>query len=516
MPTLPAAYDQLSAHLRDAAHIESVVALLSWDQETYMPPAAAPMRAEQLALLARLIHERKTDPRLGDLISACEADAPLMKSSTPAAACIRELRRDYDRATRLPADLVAEIAETASLAQHAWKDARAASSFKQFAPWCDKIFTLARRKAECLGAPAGGELYDALIDEYEPDAKAAEIKRVFDPLREQLSTLVLEVKETRRKVDTGCLSLPISAEAQHAFGLEILKVMGFDLEAGRLDTAVHPFCSGNAAGDTRLTTRYRDEKFTDSLFGTMHEAGHGLYEQFLPKNDPSARKRGVFGLPLSQATSLGIHESQSRMWENFVGRSREFWSWALPKAAESLHPKLKKVPLDAFFSAINTVSPSLIRVEADEATYNLHIMIRFEIERGLLSGDFKVKDLPGVWNESYQKFLNIKVPNDAKGCLQDVHWSIGAIGYFPTYTLGNLYAAQFWEKILTDMPSLPKNMAKGRLLDLRDWLADKIHRHGRRYTATELCRKVTGKPLSAEPLLRHLRRKAAAVYGIPE
>ncbi len=513
MPKTTPAYDALCAHLRSVGHLTSIAALVSWDQETYMPPKGAPMRAEQSSLLAEITHQRLTDPRVGEWISACEADATLNKKGSVTAANIREMRRDYDRRTKLPSSLVAELAETGSRAQHVWKDARAKSDFKMFAPWLDKMMALQRQKAQCYGVPAGGELYDALIDEYEPAVTAKEIAAVFGPLRKDLTELVKQVAAAKKKVNTSCLTLKIDPAAQHAFGQKVLEAMGFDLEAGRLDVTTHPFCSGFGAGDTRLTTRYRDEKFTDALFGTMHEGGHGLYEQGLPKSDPG-KKKGVFGQPISEAVSLGIHESQSRMWENFVGRSREFWTWALPIAAKTMSPKFKSFSVDQMHAAVNTTTPSLIRVEADEGTYNMHVMIRFEIERALLSGDMKVKDVPAAWNDRYADFLGIKVPDDRRGCLQDVHWSFGLVGYFPTYTLGNLYAAQFWEKINQDMPGLKKDMTKGKLLDLRDWLKDNIHKHGRRYTAAELCKKVTGKNLEAGPLLRHLRSKAQAVYGI--
>ena len=513
MPKTNPAYTELCAHLRSVGHLGSISALVSWDQETYMPEAGAHMRAEQSSLLAALIHERLTETRVGDWLAACEADADLMKPGSVTAANIREMRCDYNKRTKLPASLVAELAATGSRAQHVWKDARQKSDFKMFAPWLDKMFELQRQKARCYGVPDGGELYDALIDEYEPGVTAREIAGVFGPLRDQLSALVRAVSESKKKVNTSCLTLKIEPQAQHAFGQDVLRAMGFDLNAGRLDTTAHPFCSGFAAGDTRLTTRYRDEKFTDALFGTMHEGGHGIYEQGLPKADVG-KKHGVFGQPLAEAISLGIHESQSRMWENFVGRSREFWTWAMPIAAKKMSPKFKKFSVDQMYAAVNTTTPSLIRVEADEGTYNMHVMIRFEIERALLSGDLKVKDVPGAWNERYDSFLGVKVPDDRRGCLQDVHWSFGLVGYFPTYTLGNLYAAQFWEKINKDLPSLKKDMSKGKFLELRDWLNDKIHKHGRRYRAAELCRKVTGKDLSAEPLLRHLRAKAQAVYGV--
>jgi carboxypeptidase Taq len=279
------------------------------------------------------------------------------------------------------------------------------------------------------------------------------------------------------------------------------------MQAGRLDVTTHPFCSGLAPGDTRLTTRYREGRFTDALFGTMHEMGHGLYEQGLPKHEH-------FGTPLADAVSLGIHESQSRMWENFVGRSRPFWRWALPRARKVFGRPFARVTLDGIYRAVNIVTPSLIRVEADECTYNLHIMVRFELERALLSGALPVKDLPGEWNRRYKEYLGVKVPDDRRGCLQDVHWSFGLVGYFPTYTLGNLYAAQFWERINRDIPGLNVQLARGRFDALRGWLNRNIHAHGRRYRAGELCERVTGRPLDAQPLLTHLETKLGEVYGL--
>jgi len=506
-------YPELKALLREAALMNSVSSLLDWDQETYMPHAAAPMRSDQKSLVATLAHERRTSPRLGELLAHCESDKSLTKADSESAANLREIRRDYDLATKLPKELVAEMAKVGSQAQEAWKVARAASDFKAFLPWLTKMFDLSRKKAECYGAPAGGELYDALLNEYEPGITAKEIDAIFTPLRKDLTDLVARVAASKTKVSTKCLELRIDPTQQHAFGQAVLAAMGFDLNAGRLDTTAHPFCSGLAAGDTRLTTRYRDEKFTDALYGTMHEGGHGLYEQGLPKMD-GEKDAGLFGQPLADAVSLGIHESQSRMWENFVGRSKPFWKWALPKAQKTLSPKLKKFEVKDLFAAVNTVKPSLIRVEADEGTYNMHVMIRFELERAMLQGDLAPKDLPEAWNARYKDYLGIDVPDDRRGCLQDVHWSFGLVGYFPTYTLGNLYAAQLWEKINADLPDLSKDMGKGKFIDLREWLGTNIHRHGRRYRASELCQRATGKPLSPTHLLQHLETKAAVVYGL--
>jgi carboxypeptidase Taq len=504
-------YVELCRLLRRAGTLGSVRRLLSWDQETYMPKGGASARSEQQEIMAELCHKAGTDPRIGELISACEGDATLAGDEA-AAANIREMRRDYDMLTRLPTELVGELAKVGSQAQEVWKHARERSDFAMFAPWLDRVMTLTRRKAECYGVPIGensrpGELYDALLDEYEPGASASQIEAIFTPLRSRLSGLISEIARSKRKVKSGLLTSKIPAEKQHAFGLSVLGAMGFDLGAGRLDVTTHPFCEGLAPGDTRLTTRYRDEKFTDALYGTLHEMGHGLYEQGLPKSER-------YGQPLADSISLGIHESQSRMWENFVGRSRAFWTWALPTAKKTLGGALSKAKVDDLYAAVNTATPSFIRVEADEATYNLHVMLRFEIERGLISGDLKVKDVPKVWNENFERLFGIEVPDDRRGCLQDVHWSFGLVGYFPTYTLGNLYAAQFWERINKDIRGLDARIAAGDFGPLKKWLNAKIHAPGKRYRAGELCERVTGKALSAEPLMRHLEGKLRPIYGV--
>ncbi|GJQ29104.1 MAG: thermostable carboxypeptidase 1 [Phycisphaerae bacterium] len=511
---MPTAYAELCSLLKHAALLDSLAQLASWDQETYMPEKGAAARAESVALLATLIHERRTSPRVGELLAACEGDAGLTAAETPTGANLREIRRDYDKHTKVPAELVAEIAKVGSQAQEVWKKAREGSDFAMFRPWLERMIGLQRRKAECLGHAPGGEAYDALLDLYEPGATAAGLEAVFTPLRARLTDLLGRVRGSKAKVRTRCLEVKIDPAAQHAFGLAVIEAMGFDLTAGRVDTTTHPFCSGFAPGDTRLTTRYREAHFTDALYSTLHEMGHGLYEQGLPKMGKDGGPSDLYGTPLADSISLGIHESQSRMWENFVGRSKAFWKWALPKSKKQFGKALSKFDAKEYFAAVNTAAPSLIRVEADETTYNLHVMIRFEIERALLRGDLAVKDLPGAWNGKYKEYLGVKVPDDRRGCLQDVHWSFGLFGYFPTYTLGNLYAAQFWEKINQDIPDLNKQIAKGRFDALKKWLNTKIHAHGRRYTAGDLCTRVTGAPLSSEPLLRHLSAKAEQVYGV--
>lgn len=514
------AYSQLCELRREAATLGSIGQLLDWDQETYMPGAGGQTRAEQRSIIARLAHERATAPRVGELLAACEADKSLTgDKGSLAAADIREMRRDYDLATKLPSDLVAELAKVTSQAQDVWKEARAKNEFETFRPWLERVLGLVRRKAECYrGLRREGELYDALIDEYEPRATAAQVEAIFNPLRDRLSALVKELTGAGKVVDRRVLDVAVDPARQHALGLFVLGALGFDFGAGRLDTTTHPFCSGMAPGDTRLTTRYRDQAFTDALYSSMHECGHGLYEQGLPKRE-TLGGLPAFGRPVAQSVSLGIHESQSRMWENFVGRSREFWRWLWPIAGKMVSPTgdaaagpLAGFTAEQMYAAVNTAMPSLIRVEADEATYNLHVMLRFELERGLVSGALAVKDLPGEWSGRFKKYVGIDVPDDRRGCLQDVHWSFGLVGYFPTYTLGNLYAAQFWETINQQIKDLPERMAHGDFGALKKWLNENIHAHGRRYSAAELCQRLTGKPLGADPLMRHLEGKLRPLY----
>jgi carboxypeptidase Taq len=500
-------YARLLRESRELAVLGSVSALLGWDQEVMMPPAAAPLRGEQAALLSSLVHERRTAPALGELIAACEADAALA-ADPDAAANLRWLRHDYERATRLPTELVREMAEASTLAMHAWREARERSDFAAFAPWLETLVGLNQRMAECLGVPEGGELYDALLDSYEPGMRAAELDRVFADLRAGLVPLIRELSENGTPPRTEWLNIPLAVDAQAAFNRGVVERMGFDLQAGRLDVSTHPFCEGAGPGDTRLTTRYEAGQLLSALHATMHETGHGLYEQGLPKAER-------FGEPLAEAASMGIHESQSRMWENFVGRGRPFWEWALPELQRQVaDPAVAALDVDTVFRGLNTVEPNLIRIESDEATYNLHIMLRFDLERAMLRGDLSIADLPGAWNERMKSDLGLDVPDDARGAMQDIHWSMGAIGYFPTYTLGNLYAAQLWEAIGAAVPQLEDELRRGEFGGLLGWLRENVHRHGRRYTAPELCQRATGRPLSHEPLLRYLQGKLRPVFGV--
>ena len=502
--SLSAPYAELLARLREAAALGSIRATLSWDQETMMPPAAASFRAEEMALLATLEHQRVTDPRIAELLGACEAD-PALASDEDARANLREIRRDHERATKLPTDLVAELTRTASQAIEVWRDARAAGDFASFRPWLEKIVALNVRKAECYGAPPGGEIYDALLEDYEPGVSAKRVEAVFDPLRAALAPLLARVLEAGRRPDDAPQRVRIPIPLQKELNRLVAERIGFDFSAGRLDVSTHPFTEGLAPGDTRITTRYSDDRFADALGSTLHEAGHALYEQGLPKD-------ALHGQPLGEAAGLGLHESQSRLWENHVGRSRAFWAWALPEAKRIAGGPLDPFDVDDVWETVNLVRPSLIRVESDETTYNLHVMLRFDLERALVRGDLKPADVPGAWNERVRKDLGLEVPDDRSGCLQDIHWSAGAIGYFPTYTLGTLYAAQMWEAIVAAIPDLEVRVSRGDFAPLLAWLRTNVHSHGRRYRAAELCERLTGAALSHEPMLRHLEAKLGRIY----
>ncbi|MEM9184893.1 MAG: carboxypeptidase M32 [Planctomycetota bacterium] len=497
------AYESLCAHARETALLTSTAGLLQWDEETYLPPAGGAYRAEQCALLAGLIHQRQTDPRVGEWLDELESSGSTSDPRSDAAANVRGLRRDYDKKTKLPPKLVEELSRTASLGQQAWKEARQADDFTLFQPMLEKTIELKQQEAEAIGYEASP--YDALLDDYEPGETAANVARVLGGLREQLAPLVEKIAAAEKRPDGRVLSRHYPVARQEAFGKRAAAAIGFDFDAGRLDVTAHPFCGGAGPRDVRITTRYDDHEFAGALFGTLHEAGHGLYEQGLPAGD--------YGLPLGEAVSLGIHESQSRMWENLVGRSQAFWRHFFAPFAEAFPDALAGVTEEAFYFAVNESKPSLIRTESDEATYNLHIIVRFELEQALLADDLLVADLPEAWNAKYREYLGIVPPNAADGVLQDVHWSAGLFGYFPTYTLGNLYASQFFDQAGSDLGDLEGQFSRGDFQPLRDWLRTNIHRDGRRYSAGQLVERVTGKPLSHEPLMAHLSTKYGRLYG---
>ncbi|MCS7305888.1 MAG: carboxypeptidase M32 [Thermoguttaceae bacterium] len=501
-PDWQALYEQVCNHARQTAVLASIEALLGWDERTMMPPQGAQYRAEQIRLLAGLLHSRRTDPQWGEQLARL-AESPLMADPlSDQAVTIRRLKRQYDKDVRLPQRLVEELAQTASLAQHVWQQARRNNDFKAFLPWLEKTFQLKREQAEAVGYPECR--YDALLDDFEPETRTSQVAQVLIELRDRLVPLIGRILGSRRKPDSSLLRRYYPRQAQEAFGRQVAETIGFDFTAGRLDVTVHPFCSSIGPRDCRITTRYNEHRFQDAFFGILHEAGHGLYDQGLREDQ--------YGLPLGEAVSLGIHESQSRLWENVVGRSLAFWRYFFPKAQEFFPQALGDVSLEAFYFAINEVRPSLIRVEADEATYNLHILIRFELEQALLEGDLRAADAPGAWNEKYRQYLGITPPDDTQGVLQDIHWSAGLVGYFPTYALGNLYATQLFQQAQAELGDLSEAFERGEFRPLLDWLRTKIHQQGQRYLAPELIQQVTGRPLSSQPLLEHLEAKFLPLY----
>jgi carboxypeptidase Taq len=497
------AYTDLIKRVKDAQILSSCASLLGWDERTYMPRRGSAHRAEQMALLARLTHEMMTAPMIGYLLQEVETSPLLKHSQSEVAANVREIHRSYDRAVKIPRELVEEIARVTTRGQQVWQEARRDNDFAAFRPWLEKIVDLKRQEAEAVGYRE--HPYDALLDEFEPGATTAEITALFAELSKQLVPLIDAIAASGRPSKRAILERDFPVDRQEIFGKAAAVAVGFDFDAGRLDVTTHPFCSTPGPGDCRITTRYNPHHFNESFFGILHEAGHGIYEQGL---DPD-----YFGTPMGSAVSLGIHESQSRLWENFVGRSRPFWEHFFPRAQQVFDEALADVALDDFLFAVNDVRRSLIRVEADEATYNLHIVLRFELEQALVKGDLKPADVPGAWDKKFQKMLGLTPPDDARGCLQDIHWSFGGIGYFPTYTLGNLYAAQFMEQAREDLPGLDDDFRQGTFGRMKGWLNEKIHRQGQRYRAGNLCQRVTGKPLSVEPLMRYLRGKYTPLYG---
>jgi len=477
--------------------------MLGWDQETYMPREAAELRGNQLAMISGLHHRRQAATEFRDLIGAADDENADAAPDSVVAANLREARRDYELATKVPAALVEEKARTTTLARRAWAEGREANDFARFCPWFEKIIDIARRMADALGYDE--HPYDALLDKYEQGATTAQLQQLFAPLRDAHVDLVARIQDSGRPVDASCLRGAFPADQQDAFAREVTKAIGFDYDRGRLDTTVHPFCMGVGPTDVRLTTRYDPSFFGDGLFSALHEAGHGMYEQGVRRDD--------FGLPSGQSCSLGIHESQSRLWENLVGRSRGFWTHFYG-TAQKRFASLSGVSLDDFLRAINEVRPSFIRVDADEVTYNLHVFLRFELELALISGDLAVADLPDAWNEKFEQSFRLRPPNDAKGCLQDIHWSAGLFGYFPTYTLGNVYAAQIYNKARAELGDLEAAFARGEFTPLRSWLNREIHERGRQYLPHRLVEKVTGAVPQPQPLIDQLESKYGAVYGL--
>ncbi len=497
-------YQKVCQHVRETALLSTIESLLGWDERCLLPSAAGEYRAEQMTLLAGLVHDRLTDPRLGGWLDELSTSPLAADVHSDVGTNIRQLRRAYQKRVKLPKSLVEELTRVSVRGQQVWQEARAKNDFASFEPLLEQTFHLKRQQADALGYTTCR--YDALLDDYEPDARSSDLANVLAGLKQELVPLVAAVGRSPRRAPVEIIERSYPVAVQERFGSEAARRIGFEFARGRLDTTTHPFCSAMGPHDHRITTRYDERFFNMAFFGILHEAGHGLYEQGLRPEQHA--------LPAGEAVSLGIHESQSRMWENLVGRSRAFWEHGFPLAQQAFPQSLVDVRLDDFYFAINEVKPSLIRVEADEATYNLHILIRFELEQALIDDRLKVADLPTAWNDKYEQALGIRPPTDALGVMQDIHWSAGLIGYFATYSLGNLYASQFFDTADRELGGLAGLMCRGEFEPLREWLREKIHRHGQCYSAAQLCERVTGAPLTHAPLMNHLRGKFGELYQL--
>ncbi|MEZ4701969.1 MAG: carboxypeptidase M32 [Rhodothermales bacterium] len=489
---------QLRASLARVRDLEAAANVLEWDQETYMPDGAAEARAHQVSTLRQLAHEYLTTDELAGLVETLDG-----KLEGDDAALVRVTRRLIDRKRRLPASLVAELAGAVSRAKQAWKSARERNDFPVFAPHLKQLIDINVRIAEAIGYAENR--YDALLDEYEPGMTTREIASVFAELRERLVPIVHRIAAAP-PVDAGVLTRVYDTQKQWDFGMQILRDIGYDFNHGRQDLSAHPFTTSFSITDVRLTTRVSERFLPSALFGTLHEAGHGLYEQGI---DPAFDRT-----PLADGASLGMHESQSRLWENLVGRSRPFWDRYYAKLQAVFPEQLGGISQDAFYRAVNAVSPTPIRVEADEVTYNLHIMLRFELETEMMDGALAVDDLPAAWNERMASYLGIRPPNDADGVLQDIHWSLGAFGYFPTYALGNLMSAQLFDAVSAAIPDLEDQIRAGAFAPLLGWLRTHVHRHGKAVDANELLERVTGRRLTSDNWIAYIERKYGALYGV--
>jgi carboxypeptidase Taq len=497
-------FDELRQRLAEVVDLGKTMSLLSWDQQVLMPRRGAQVRAEQLATVGRIAHVKFTSPEMGRLIDDLREWGEQHDFDSFEASLIRVAARDWEKASKVPADLRAEMSRSAALANQVWVDARRENDFGSFLPVLRRNLDLRKRYIDCF--EVDDEPYDIVLDDYERGMKTAEVRRIFEYLKAHQAPLVKEVAGNGH-ASPRPPAKHFDIAAQKVFELEVIGEFGFSEDAWRLDPTVHPFASGTGISDIRITTRYFTDRL-EGLFGTMHEFGHGLYEHQV---DPALERS-----PLARGVSLGMHESQSRMWENLVGRSLPFWRRFFPRLQE-MHPEaLRGYDAEAWYREVNAVDPSLIRVEADEATYNLHIILRFELEQAMLADAFPLEQLPEEWNRRMWEYLGIEVPSDTEGVLQDVHWSGGSIGYFPTYALGNLISAQIWERITRDLPDLDNAIEQGDFSPLRDWLREHLHRYGRKFTPSETLERVSGSSeIDPEPYVRYLRTKLAGIYELP-
>ena len=495
---------ELKTRLAEVHDLHAASALLGWDQSTYMPPGGAPARARQTATLERLAHEKFTDPALGQLLEDLRPYEEGLAYDSDEASLLRVTRREYEKAVKVPPDFVAELNRHRAESYEVWARARPADDFAATRPYLERTVELSRQYAGYF--PGYEHVADPLIDRADYGMKASTVRALFADLREQLVPLVAAIT-AQPPADDACLHQTFPEPLQWEFGLDVVRRFGYDFERGRQDKAPHPFTTGFSIGDVRITTRVKENFLGDALFATMHESGHAMYEQGV--------RTDLESTPLGIGTSSGVHESQSRLWENLVGRSRRFWTFFYPRLQETFPGQLGGVPLDTFYRAINKVEPSLIRTDADEVTYNLHVMLRFDFELALLEGTLAVADLPDAWRERYQADLGVAPPDDRDGVLQDMHWFFASVGgMFQGYTLGNIMSAQFFDAALAAHPEIPDEMERGEFGTLHGWLVDQIYQHGSKFTANELVERVTGGPMRIEPYVGYLREKYGSLYTL--
>jgi carboxypeptidase Taq len=497
-------FNTLLEQVYEIHDLDKVSSLMRWDRQVNMPPGGSEARTQQLMTLTRLSHNAFTSDEIGELLVGAAEELNGTNYDSTEASLIRLLQYKYDKSRKLPAEFVARRTKISNEAQNAWEKARKENDFPTFQPWLEQIIGLGQEMVGYYGYE--NEPYDALLDDYERDAKTADVRAIFDAAKEALLPLREALSERVEAIDDSLLYRHYDIAKQKAFAHIIAEAVGYDFSRGHLGTAVHPFATSFSRDDARITARWYDNYLAPSLFGTLHESGHAMYEQ---GTHPDLART-----PLARGTSSGIHESQSRMIENVVGRSYGFWQRHFPKLQQIFPEQLGVETAESFHRAINKVQPSLIRVEADEVTYNLHIILRFELEQAMLSGDLKAADLPAAWNEKMQALIGIVPPTDSDGCLQDIHWTSPSFGYFPTYALGNLYAAQFFEAAQEQNPAIEKEFEDGRVEGLVNWLVENVHQHGSKYTPHELVVRATGRPLSHEAFTRYIWNKFSDLYGL--
>jgi carboxypeptidase Taq len=497
-------FKKFKEKLLELYYIGSTIAILNWDRDVFMPVEGSNLRAEKISYLAGLLHEKFLAKDFEKMLKELKKEMDKKNLSPKESAIIKEVWREFEKEKKLPLEFVKELSEICSKAQGVWMKAREKSDFKMFQPYLKKIIKLKKQEAEYIGYK--NSPYDALLDVYEPEMTTQEIYTILEDLKNFLIPFIKQIKNSKVKINPKILKGNFPISKQKKFDKLIAKKIGFNFESGRLDVSTHPFTTSFHPSDVRITTRFDKNDLFYSVSSTMHEVGHALYEQgILPEN---------FGTPLGESISLGIHESQSRVWENIIGKNKLFWKYFYPILQKEFSQPFLKVKLEDFYNAINYVKPSLIRTEADEVTYNLHIIMRFEIEKDLIEGKIKVEDLPKIWNSKMKEYFGINVPNDRLGILQDVHWSCGSIGYFPTYSLGNLYSSQFYNAAKKDILNLEKEISSGNFKNLREWFRKNIHIHGKFYSASELVKKVTGEKLNNKYFINYIKNKYSEIYKL--